>query len=122
VPHVVIGLDSKRRVVVPPGLVEAIVAETPTSLTYTVENPSWATLYPALRHRGDVVFERSAPGAAVLRWRVDVEPRAGDRLGAWWLENFTALVVGRLADDLVRRCRRLSEITAEDDGERSALP
>lgn len=107
IPHwILFHATENRRVVLPPGLVEAVVDETPTRVRYAVENPSWRVLYPALRHRGQVDFESvdKFPNATRLTWTVDVQPYA-DPLSAWWVRVFTEAVIARLADEVATRAQ-----------------
>jgi len=96
-----VDLGGGRRLVAPPGLVEALEDGGDDEIRYAVRNPGWASLYPVSRHGGAVAFEASPGGATEMTWRVAYEPLAG-RWAAAWTAFLTKTIVTAAADELAR--------------------
>ena len=105
-PVPVVQLDSQRRVVVPPFLVERLVSiqdddGTTTAIEYTVDNPGLFT-YQVHSHRGRVRFLVDETTAktndgdvdATMIWEVEIRPLRG---WAWLVQPFTAAIVSTIS-------------------------
>ena len=95
-----IDLGGGRRLVVPPGLLEALEGESDREIAYRVVNPGWLSLYPVSRHAGSVRFDETADGRTTMVWRVEYEP-TGD-LARRWTGLLTSAIVGAASDELAR--------------------
>jgi len=99
-----VQLDSQRRVVVPPFLVERLVSiqddDGTTAIEYTVDNPGLFT-YQVHSHRGRVRFLVDETAAntgdgnvdATMIWEVEIRPLRG---WAWLVQPFTAAIVSTI--------------------------
>ena len=95
-----IDLGGGRRLVVPPGLLEALEGESEREVAYRVVNPGWLSFYPVSSHAGSVRFDDAADGRTAMVWTVDYAP-TGD-LARTWTTALTSAIVGAASDELAR--------------------
>jgi glutaredoxin len=95
-----IDLGGGRRLVVPPGLLEALEGESEREVAYRVVNPGWLSFYPVSSHAGSVRFDDAADGRTTMVWTVDYAP-TGD-LARTWTTALTSAIVGAASDELAR--------------------
>ena len=89
-----VQLNDKKRMIVPPFLIERIVATTDNEIEYTVDNPGLFT-YQVYKHAGRVQFQ-TIPGSSDVEmvWEVQVKPFRG------WTElvqRFTSAIITTMA-------------------------